>query len=471
VNRTASDIPAALRALPAVDALLGEAAARRLMASWGRPLVRDALRSALAAARASIRDGEPAPSTSGLLDDAEARLLRSAGRGPVAVFNLTGTVLHTNLGRAPLPRDAIAAVAEAAGACALEYDLVGGRRGDRDAQVEALLCALTGAEAALVVNNNAAALMLALNALAAGGEVPISRGELVEIGGSFRMPEIMASAGVQLVEVGTTNRTHPADYERAVGERTGALLKVHPSNYAVEGFTREVDITTLHAIAERHRLPLIYDLGSGALLDLAALGLQREPTPQAALRAGADLVTFSGDKLLGGPQAGVMLGRAALIERLRTNPLRRALRLDKLTLAALTAVLRLYGDETGERALPVRRLLARPAHAIRAQAERVAPEMQRMLGEAWRVEVAPLSSQIGSGALPVASLPSAGLALRPVVGSDVGERLSALAARLRALRKPVIGRIQDGALLLDLRCLEEAHEAAFVDQLQALTAS
>jgi L-seryl-tRNA(Ser) seleniumtransferase len=374
------------------------------------------------------------------------------------VFNLTGTVVHTNLGRAQLPEEAIEAMLAVARAPAnLEYELGPGRRGERDAHVERLLCSLTGAEAATVVNNNAAAVLLALNTLARGKEVPTSRGELIEIGGSFRLPDIMARSGCRLREIGTTNRTHLADYEQAIGPKTGAVLKVHTSNYTIAGFTTAVDERELAALCRTRGVPLVVDLGSGALVDLARYGLPAEPTVAHTVGKGADLVSFSGDKLLGGPQAGLIVGRAELVARLRRNPLKRALRVDKLTIAALAALLRLYADPDRVAArIPTLRLLARALADIRAQAERLRPLVQARVPET--VEVIDCESQVGSGAAPSQRIASAGLALRP--GS------ARLAAAFRALPVPVIGRVQDGAFIVDLRCLED--EAAFTAQLDKL---
>jgi L-seryl-tRNA(Ser) seleniumtransferase len=348
-------------------------------------------------------------------------------------------------------------------ACTLEFDLSEGARGERDAHVEALVCRLTGAEAATVVNNNAAAVLLALNTVAKDREVIVSRGELVEIGGSFRIPEIVESAGCRLREVGTTNRTHLRDFERAIGRETGALLKVHASNYAVVGFVAAPEETQLIRLARAKKLRYVTDLGSGSLVDLTKWGLPREPTPSEALRRGADLVTFSGDKLLGGPQAGIVIGRKALIERLRRNALKRALRLDKGRLAALESVLRLYldPDRLAQR-LPTLRLLSRPLEDIRGVALRVLPVAQQFFGGAAAVAVAETKSQVGSGSLPVDRLPSTALRVVPA-GGPSGKKLEALAAALRALPIPVIGRVHRGALWLDLRCLED--EAGFVAQL------
>jgi L-seryl-tRNA(Ser) seleniumtransferase len=382
------------------------------------------------------------------------------------VFNLTGTVLHTNLGRAPMPEEAIVAAAEAMrGPTSLEYDIEKGGRGERDDHIAGWLTRLTGAEAALAVNNNAAALLLALNALANGRESIVSRGELIEIGGAFRLPDIMSRAGTRLREVGTTNRTHLRDFAGAIGPETALILKVHTSNYEIQGFTAAVSAAQLAPLARQHSIPLIEDLGSGTLVDLDRWGLPHEPTVAESLKAGADLVTFSGDKLLGGPQCGLVVGRADLIAALAKNPLKRALRLDKVRLAALEAVLRLYADPDRLAArLPALRLLARPRDDIAALAARILPGLTRALEGIATVVLAETNSQIGSGALPVSLLPSAGLALSTVASS--GRAVETLAARLRALPVPVIGRIESGLLILDLRCLED--EAEFLGQLEAL---
>jgi L-seryl-tRNA(Ser) seleniumtransferase len=366
-----------------------------------------------------------------------------------------------------MPQEAAQAVARAmTRPLNLEFELDEGDRGERDRHVERWLTRLTGAEAALVVNNNAAAVYLTLNTLALKKEVPVSRGELIEIGGAFRMPDIMARAGVKLVEIGTTNRTHLKDYAGAITPRTAALMKVHTSNYAIQGFTAAVPEDKLAALAHRHGLPLITDLGSGMLVDLEEYGLPHEPTPREALAAGADIVTFSGDKLLGGPQAGLIVGRPELIERIRKNPMKRALRVDKMTLAALEAVLRLYADPARlKSALPTLRFLTRAAAEIEAQALRLLPAVALALQGKAGAEVVPVKSQIGSGSLPVDLIASQGIAV-----AAPGKRRNALAADIaaafRALPVPVIGRIKDGAFIMDLRCLE--HEDEFVEQLKHL---
>jgi L-seryl-tRNA(Ser) seleniumtransferase len=456
---------------PSVDRVAQWPAVASLVAQYGRSAVVAAIRDALAAGRERPQAGVAAtspdwsePRLSTLVADV---LRRQAAPKLRRVFNLTGTVLHTNLGRALLPAEAIAHVTMAlAHPVNLEYDLADGGRGERDSLVEALLCELTGAEAATVVNNNAAAVLLTLAALARGREAVVSRGELVEIGGAFRMPDVMQAAGARLREVGTTNRTHPADYADAISARTALLMKVHTSNYVVSGFTTAVSEAEVAAIAHAHGLPLVVDVGSGNLSDLTRYGLPREPLVQEALAAGADVVTFSGDKLLGGPQAGLIVGRKALIAKLRRHPLKRALRVSKLTLAALEATLALYRDpdRLAER-LPTLRLLARTRDVIEALAQRVAPVLANALGPTWSVDVVTTASQIGSGALPVDSLPSAALVLRPR-GRKSGAALARLASRFRTLPIAVIGRVADDALWLDLRCLED--EAAFVAQLTAL---
>ncbi|MEO7854636.1 MAG: L-seryl-tRNA(Sec) selenium transferase [Rubrivivax sp.] len=450
-----------LRRLPSIDRVLAWPALAALTESVGRARLLEAARAELADHRAQQQaTGSALPDEATLSAAIQARALALARPRLRPVFNLSGTVLHTNLGRAPLPPQAIAAIAAVAGAaCNLEYDLDSGGRGDRDDLVEPLLMRLTGAEAATVVNNTAAALMLVLATLSRlpkAREVIVSRGELIEIGGAFRLPDIMRAAGCKLREVGTTNRTHLRDHAEAIGPRTAMLLKVHTSNYRIEGFSAAAPEAGLAALAREHGLPFVVDLGSGALIDLALFGVPHETTPAEALAAGADLVLFSGDKLLGGPQAGIVVGRADLVQRLKNNPFKRALRCDKLTLAALEAVLQLYGDPdrlVGQ--LPTLRLLARPAAAIEAQARRLAPLLAAWLGSEGGVEVAAVFSQIGSGALPVDRLPSHALRLQPAgLKRGNGRALDRLAARLRALPVAVVGRIADGALWLDLRCLD-----------------
>ncbi len=453
--------------LPSVDALLRRPEIASAVLEYGRSLVVQELRDALDRLRATLGEGAAVADrdAAAVVVERQAlvRLQDWAAPPLRKIFNLSGTVLHTNLGRAPLPPEAIAAMAAASDACNLEYDLQTGGRGERDDHVIGLICRLTGAEDAVVVNNNAAAVLLALNSLANRRDVLVSRGELVEIGGAFRIPDVMARAGARRREVGTTNRTHLSDFAGAIGPRTAAIMKVHASNYAISGFTAEVPEPELAALARERGIPFLNDLGSGSLVDLERYGLPHEPTPMEALRAGADLVTFSGDKLLGGPQAGLVVGKAALIAKLRKNPLKRALRVDKLIMAALAAVLRLYLDPARLAArLPSLRRLTRPEAEIRAAAERVAAALSARCAARVAVSIVSCASQIGSGSRPVDLLPSAAVALR-VPG---GRALAGLAKAFRQLPIPVIGRLHDGALLFDLRCLED--EAGFISQLDRL---
>jgi L-seryl-tRNA(Ser) seleniumtransferase len=444
---------ASMRLLPPIDECI--AAAERELD--GHQLSRDYLKMLVRRAQDSIR-AEIASDAADLPRDRAGMLGRvtAAVRSAFAadepalapVVNATGVVLHTNLGRALLAEEAIAAVVQAARAPVnLEYDLASGARGDRDALIEGELCALTGAEAATVVNNNAAAVLLALSALAAGREVIVSRGELIEIGGSFRIPEVMAQSGALLREVGTTNRTHPRDFIAAIGPETALLMKVHPSNYRVVGFTSEVTLAELAAIGREHGIEVVEDLGSGALVDLAAFGLPREPLVSESVAAGAGLVTFSGDKLLGGPQAGIIVGRRGLVERLKAHPLKRALRCDKLTLAALSATLRIYlRSRSIAGAIPTLRMLTRPPDEL----DRVASEAREIIagriGPGFAIEIVPSTSEIGSGSLPTHQLPSRALAItHPSLSPD------AIAARFRRTRPPVIGRISEGVFQLDMR--------------------
>jgi L-seryl-tRNA(Ser) seleniumtransferase len=455
-----------LRDLSSVSAVLGTAPASVLQERFGRVAATDAVRTVLDEARLALRAGAPSvPGPEELAFRALARLDEEDRTDLRPLFNLTGTVLHTNLGRAVLAEAAIeAAVAAMRDPVALEFDLSAGKRGERDDHVRALLCALTGAEDATVVNNNAAAVLLAVNTLADGREAIVSRGELIEIGGAFRMPDIMQRAGARLVEVGTTNRTHPKDYHAALGPQTGMILKVHTSNYRIQGFTAEVGGAELAAIADAANIPLMNDLGSGTLVDLSRHGVPREPTVREAVAEGAGIVTFSGDKLLGGPQAGFIVGKRALIAAINRNPMKRALRVDKIRLAAIEATLKLYRDpdRLAER-LPTLRLLARPRAEIEAQARRLLPAVAEAVGPGFTVAPCACRSQIGSGALPLDTIASAGLVIRPHAG---GRALDELTAALRGLAWPIIGRIEDGGLTLDLRCLTD--EAMFLSVLSGL---
>ena len=443
--------------IPAVDEVLRCETGTIVVARFGRSAATAGIRRQLAAIRARARnDGSKIPSVhtigAQVLETLEAEDLPSVR----PVFNLTGVVLHTNLGRAILADEAVAAANRAmVSAVALEFDIESGGRGERDDHVRSLVCELTGAEDAVVVNNNAAAALLVLATLASGKETIVSRGELIEIGGAFRMPAIMQSAGTILREVGTTNRTHPHDYSEAIGPQTALLMKVHMSNYAIQGFTAEVASREVAAIAAKANLPFVDDLGSGTLIDLSRYGLRRERTVQDAVDDGADLVTFSGDKLLGGPQAGFIVGRRDLVRRCAKHPLKRAMRLDKIRLAALEATLRLYRDpdRLAER-LPTIRHFARRRAEIAETAQRLLATVAAWAGPDWQVAVTDCVGRIGSGALPLEGLESAGLALRPSRGG--GAALGEMATRLRRLSVPVIGYISEGAVLLDLRCLDDA---------------
>ena len=461
----ANTATADLRKLPSVDKVLRAAGAVDAIVRFGRPAVVSAVRRVVSDSRAS---GATAGSAEDVMQGAVTLLEVQEAPKLKPVFNLTGIVLHTNLGRALLAEPAIeAAVSAMRSAVALEFDLGDGSRGERDDHLRALLCELTGAEDATVVNNNAAAVLLVLNSLAYRREAIVSRGELIEIGGSFRMPEIMSRAGARLVEIGTTNRTHAKDYIKAIGPKTGIVFKVHTSNYRIQGFTKEVSARDLAALAAQHRIPMVHDLGSGTLIDLSRFGLSHEPTVAEAIADGADLVTFSGDKLLGGPQSGFIVGRKHLIAAVNRNPMKRALRLDKMRIAALEATLKLYRDpDRIAQHLPTLRLLSVARAEIEARAHRMFRHVQAAVGSSFTVEIVVCLSQIGSGALPLVTLPSAGLAIRPQTARGGGRLLKRLAAELRRLKIPVVGRIEDQALLLDLRCLDD--ERAFVSNIASL---
>ena len=465
----ATDTPTPPRRPPSLDRLLTRPAMQALVEQHGRQAVLTVARETLEAWR---RAG-PADFDESVFDAQCDEVLRQRALPHLRpVFNLTGTVLHTNLGRAEAPPEVVQAVAAVMSQPSnLEYDLDTGRRGDRDDHIEGLLRELTGAQAATAVNNNAAAVLLVLAALATRKDVLVSRGELIEIGGAFRIPDIMRRANARLVEVGTTNRTHLRDFEQAFSPRTGLVMKVHTSNYAVVGFTASAPEPELAALCRERGVPYTVDLGSGTLVDLTRWGLPAEPTPAQAIANGAQVVTFSGDKLLGGPQAGLIVGDKDLIARIKRHPLKRALRLDKMTLAALEAVLRLYRDpDRLAQRLPTLRMLSRPTAEIRALADRLWPEVSRRMAGRAEVQVTTCRSQIGSGSLPVDRLESAGLAFAPPAGTKrAGSYPERLAAAFRALPTPVIGRVEDGRFHLDLRCLPEGTQAqAFLDQLSLL---
>ena len=462
--------------IPSVDRILCSTEMRNVIVTHGRKATTLVVREIFTDLRNNILNGKEVLADFGNLsiaDRAEKRLCELASTSLKPVLNLTGTVLHTNLGRAPLPSEAIEAISQvASGASNLEYSLTKGRRGYRDYHVSNLICQLTGAEAACVVNNNAAAVLLVLNTLAHNREVILSRGELVEIGGTFRIPDIMERAGGQLCEVGTTNRTHKKDYEAAINENTALIMKVYTSNFEVQGFTASVKEACLAGIAHNSELPLVADLGSGALIDLSSYGLPRERTVFDVLGSGVDVVTFSGDKLLGGPQAGIIAGRADLIEKINANPMKRAMRTDKLNIAALSAVLKLYFDPDRLAArLPTLRLLTRSYEDIFKIAEQIQPLVAKTLEGTASVKVTNCKSQIGSGALPTKTLPSAGLALKPIVNGSLGEGratklLAGLATHFRSLPTPIIGNLRNGSLIMDLRSLETPEQ--LVSQLPKL---
>ena len=441
---------ALLRTLPSVEKLLSASDLSPLLQRYQHAYIADTIRGVLTAVRQDILAGSL---TEGLTEQAIADRVRqqlaNTEQSPLrSVINATGTVLHTNLGRALLAKSAVAEVVRAATTpVTLEYDITAAGRGDRDAIIEADLLALTGAEAATIVNNNAAAVLLALNAIAEGKEGIVSRGELVEIGGAFRIPDVMRKSGVGLREVGTTNRTHARDYAEAITPETGLLLKVHPSNYRIIGFSTDVPLEEIVALGREHNIPVMEDLGAGALLDLSQYGLPREPTVAERVAAGADIVTFSGDKLLGGPQAGLIVGRKKWIAQIKRNPLTRAVRPDKLTLAALSATLRLYRQSPDIVAeIPTLRWLTRPLAEMDAIASQTLPLLQQHLGAGFSLNLEDANAQIGSGALPEQALPSRVIVIRH-------KELSAekIAAQFRAASTPILGRIRDGAFLLDVR--------------------
>jgi len=449
-----------LARLPSVDKLLAHPEAETLVASFGHALTVDALRLVLDDARASIRAGSIVPEADALMASASARLREWVTPRPRPVINATGVIIHTNLGRAPLSDDALAAMSAASsGYSDLEYDLSGGERGHRMAAVEDILRRITGAESALVVNNNAGVVLLSLVAHAAGREVVISRGQLIEIGGGFRIPEVLAQSGATLVEVGTTNRTHRRDYEAALNDNTAVILRAHSSNFRVVGFTAEVSIAEMVELGKSRGVPVIDDLGSGALLDTAAYGLMHEPMPQESLAAGAALVCFSGDKLLGGPQAGVVIGQKKYVEPLKRHPLARALRADKLCLAALSATLTHYLKREAEIKVPVWRMISMPLEEIARRAKSWARKLRQAGIEVLVIEG---RSTVGGGSLPGETLPTWLVAVE-CVSPD------ALAARLRRNDPPVVARIEDGRLVLDPRTVMAREEKALLDAMCVAT--
>ncbi|HZN34433.1 MAG TPA: L-seryl-tRNA(Sec) selenium transferase [Pirellulaceae bacterium] len=455
-----------LRSIPSVTELLDSPPLKSLVNRVSRNVVVSGVRQFLEDMRSQVQTaaaGVHVPTASELAQRIADWIATEELPSLRPVINATGILLHTGLGRAPLAEEAIAAIGEVSrGYASVELDLASGERSQRAVAVERQLTRLTGAEAAAVVNNNAGATLLTLAALATGREVIVSRGQLIEIGGSYRLPEVMTASGTVLREVGTTNKTRIGDYAAAIGEKTAALLRVHTSNYAVVGFTEETPLAELVALGRKHDLPVIDDIGSGALVDLSPYGVKGEPIAGESIRAGADLVLFSGDKLLGGPQCGIVAGRRNLVQQILKHPLTRALRVDKLTLAALAATLRLYEDPAhAERSVPLLTLLATPLENLRHRAERLAPQIQATGVAA--VEVVTDRAYVGGGSLPNQSLATICLALTPATGT-----VDALAAALRRGTPAVVGRIQEGRLLLDLRSVQPRDDTHLVAAVEAL---
>lgn len=443
-----------LRELPSVDRLLNHPKSELLLDRFNRDYVTRKCREALDELRQTLRQGKSIPSEElqeGLiLTRVESRIASEGEPELTCVINATGTILHTNLGRALLPRAAMESLNRVGShPVNLEYDLARGKRGKREEAIEKTLVELTGAEAATVVNNNAAAVLLGLNTLADGKEVVVSRGELIEIGGSFRIPEIMAKSGAILKEVGSTNRTHPADYEKAISRKTALLLKVHTSNYRIVGFSSEVDLPQLVAIGKKHKIPVMQDLGSGALMDLSQYGLPKEPIVADQIGLGVDIVTFSGDKILGGPQAGLLAGKKAWVDRINKNPMKRALRCGKLTLGALEATLKLYQQSANlADEIPTLKAFTRSLNEIDEMGKRLLPTLQLTLGEGFHLTIEDSTSEIGSGALPTEEIPTKVIAIRHHKAG--AERIAQM---FRAANPPILGRIKDNRFLLDLRAV------------------
>ncbi|MDZ4179458.1 MAG: L-seryl-tRNA(Sec) selenium transferase [Coriobacteriia bacterium] len=455
------DTQSRLRALPKVDDLLAHPRISEEIERHPRALVLDAVRDVIDRARAGVLSNESyVPDREHIVDNAVERISLKARRSLRRVINASGVIVHTNLGRSILSQAATEAVIDvAAGYSTLEYDVESGERGSRHVHVEDLICRMTGAEAAMAVNNNAAAVMLGIASLARGGEAVVSRGQLVEIGGSFRIPDIMAESGATMVEVGTTNKTHLRDYESAMTDRTKLLLRVHSSNFRVVGFTEEVELPELIELGAAHGVPVFEDQGSGVLIDLRPFGLPYEPTVGESIAAGVALVSCSGDKLLGGPQAGILAGRADIIRRLKQHPLARVLRLDKMTLAALEVTLRAYLDpERALREIPTLRMLTMTLDEVRSRAEDLAARIGDVCADHFEIDVRESIARAGGGALPMADIPTAVVAIAPVDGS-----VTELERRLRLGEPSVVARIKDDRLMLDLRTLSDEEIALVAD--------
>ena len=460
---TTNNTKTLLQQLPAIEKLLNTQEMLDLQASYARDLVTEALRAVVADIRAEILSGNQTqlPEHTEYAERTLQKIEAKIGAGMRPIVNATGTVTHTNLGRSLLSDAACEAIQQAAqNYVNLEYDIATGERGHRDRITEPLLQQLTGCEASTVVNNNAAAVLLALQTMARGKEVIVSRGELIEIGGAFRVPDVMAASGAVLREVGTTNRTHLRDYAEAINENTGLLLKVHPSNYKILGFTSTPSMEELTELGAQHGIPTMEDLGSGALVDMTLYGLPHEPLVGERIASGVDIVTFSGDKLLGGPQAGIIVGKTEWIEKMRKNPMMRALRVDKLIIAGLSATLQLYltDSTTIAEQFPMLNRYTRPIEDLHALAKELKMQLETLFEEKIDIQVSETYGQIGSGALPVETLPSVALVLEP---SEISAEM--LAAQFRNATIPVIGRIKDGLFWLDLRTVYEREHAWIVE--------
>ena len=469
-KKTTPKTPSPFANLPSVDELLRDDRVSQLIENFGKDSVKQVLISEIAALRQSIASNTRGQNPTATDDNgsAQSRLVvaeRIIEHSDIAltekfrpsirpIINLTGIILHTNLGRAPYPQAAIdAMISVSTSAANVEYNIANGKRGKRDDHIAHWICELTGAEAAAAVNNNAAAVLLVLNTLAEKRQVVVSRGELIEIGGSFRMPDIMEKARCKLVEVGTTNRTHDYDYRNAINKKTAALMKIHTSNFEIAGFGHSVSVAELAAMAKEHNVPVIDDMGSGNLLDLEHFGLPAERTARQAIEEGADLITFSGDKLLGGPQCGLIAGKKHLIDQINRNPLKRAMRLDKITLAALEAVLKLYSKpESLTASLPTLALLTRTRDQIQHSATQLAECLRRKLPDTVDISIRDCESQIGSGALPTKTIPSHAVVLEDKHSTASIEAIAAIA---RSLPEPVIGRVSKNALWFDCRALTD----------------
>lgn len=449
-----------LRSLPGVDRILDLLEQSGVAASTPRSVAVRCVREVLSRLRVEILAGEGSDTVSPVSEDLIVSMVQDAIEAAMGfnlkhVVNATGVVIHTNLGRSLLPEKVAEHLTRIAGKYSnLEFDLTKGVRGSRYSAVEDILCELTGAEAAMVVNNNAGAVFLALDTLARGREVIVSRGQLVEIGGSFRIPDVMARSGACLVEIGTTNRTHLADYEKAITEETALLLKVHTSNYSVVGFTSEVPLTELVSLGKRSDIPVMEDLGSGSFVDFSKYGLAKEPTVQEAIKAGVNVVTFSGDKMLGGPQAGIILGKKVVIEKIKKNPMNRALRIDKMTLAALEATLHIYREEQDAiSSIPTLRMLTLPKQAITRRAKRLKKRLDKWEDRRLNIHLLDGSSRVGGGALPLQDLPTT------LVGVGIDKvSASALEQFMRGFDPAIVGRIEDDRFLIDLRTVQKGEE-------------